>query len=37
MCPDISKAKNLLGYQPKYTPEQSLYRAVEWMKSNKML
>lgn len=37
MCPDISKAQKLLSYQPKYTPEQTLYRAVEWMKSNKML
>ena len=37
MCPDISKAKKLLGYQPQYTPEQTLCRAVEWMRSNKML
>ena len=32
MMPDISKAKNLLGYKPKYTPEQTVRRAVEWMK-----
>lgn len=37
MLPDISKAKNLLGYAPKYTPEQTMRRAVEWMKAEKML
>ncbi|MFA6175834.1 MAG: NAD(P)-dependent oxidoreductase [Phycisphaerae bacterium] len=37
MCPDISKAKKLLGYQPQFTPEQTIRRAVEWMKINKML
>jgi nucleoside-diphosphate-sugar epimerase len=37
MCPDISKAKKRLGYQPQYTPEQTLHRGVEWMRSNKML
>ncbi|MHB0946802.1 MAG: NAD-dependent epimerase/dehydratase family protein [Sedimentisphaerales bacterium] len=37
MCPDISKAKKLLGYQPQFTPEQTMCRAVEWMKINKML
>lgn len=37
MCPDITKAKMLLGYKPKYTPQQTMSRAVEWMKSNKML
>jgi nucleoside-diphosphate-sugar epimerase len=31
MCPDISKARRLLGYDPRYTPEQTLRRAVEWM------
>lgn len=31
MCPDISKAKRLLGYEPKYTVEQTLRRAVDWM------
>lgn len=36
MCPDISKAKKLLGYQPQYTPEQTLCRAIEWMKSNQI-
>ena len=37
MCPDISKAKNLLGFEPKYTSEQSLERAVKWMEDNDML
>ena len=31
MCPDISKARRLLGYAPRYTPEQTLNRAVKWM------
>ncbi len=31
MLPDISKAKRLLGYQPKYTPETALRDAVDWM------
>ncbi len=37
MLPDISKAKKLLGYAPKYTPEQTMQRAVEWMKAEGML
>ncbi len=37
MLPDIGKAKNLLGYAPKYTPEQTMRRAVEWMKEEGML
>lgn len=32
MLPDISKAKKLLGYKPRYTPEEALSLAVEWMK-----
>lgn len=32
MCPDISKARRRLGYEPQYTPEQTLARAVEWMR-----
>ena len=31
MCPAISKAKRLLGYEPKYTIEQTLWRAIKWM------
>ena len=34
MCPDISKAKKLIGYSPQYTPEESFRRAVEWMMKN---
>ncbi|MBQ8295757.1 MAG: NAD(P)-dependent oxidoreductase [Clostridia bacterium] len=37
MAPDITKAKTLLGYQPKYTPEQTMRRAVEWMKAEGLL
>ena len=37
MLPDISKAKTLLGYEPKFTPEQTMRRAVEWMKEEGML
>lgn len=37
MCPDISKSKRLLGYEPKYTPEQAMERAVEWMKEQGIL
>lgn len=36
MCPDISKAKRLLGYEPKYTPEQAMERAVEWMREQQL-
>jgi nucleoside-diphosphate-sugar epimerase len=37
MCPDIAKARNLLGYQPRYTPEETLARAVRWMTDRGML
>ena len=37
MLGDISKAKQLLGYKPQYTPEQTLRRAVEWMKNEKII
>lgn len=37
MCPDISKARKLLGYEPKYTPEQTLQRAVHWMREQQLL
>ncbi|HOE11031.1 MAG TPA: NAD(P)-dependent oxidoreductase [bacterium] len=36
-CPDIRKAARLLGYEPKYTPEQSLERAIRWMQTCAML
>jgi len=32
MCPDIRKIKAKLGYEPKYTPEQTMARAVHWMR-----
>ncbi|MEA4823278.1 MAG: NAD-dependent epimerase/dehydratase family protein [Clostridiaceae bacterium] len=37
MCPDISKARALLGYKPLYTPEETLERAVDWMRKRQML
>lgn len=37
MCPDISKTSELLGYHPRYTPEESMERAVRWMVDGKML
>lgn len=37
MCPDISKAKRLLDFHPKYTPEQSIERAVVWMKEQRLV
>ncbi len=33
MCPDISKIRSALGFTPRYTPEQTMARAVEWMRS----
>lgn len=37
MCPDISKARKLLGYEPRYTPEQTMKRAVDWMRAEGLL
>ena len=37
MQPDISKARTLLGYAPRYTPEETLERAVNWMRERDML
>ena len=37
MLPDISKLRTKLGYNPMYSPEQTLARAVEWMKGQKLL
>ncbi len=31
MCPDISRTTERLGYRPKYTPEETMERAVRWM------
>jgi len=32
MCPDLTKISARLGYAPRYTPEETLARAVAWMK-----
>jgi len=32
MLPDISKIRAKLGYEPEYTPEQTMERAVAWMR-----
>jgi len=37
MCPDITKTRNKLGYEPMFTPEQTMERAVQWMKDEGML
>jgi nucleoside-diphosphate-sugar epimerase len=37
MCPDIRKARQLLGYEPRYTPHETLARAVEWMQQEGLL
>jgi len=37
MCPDISKARSKLGYEPRYTPAETLARAVEWMRRQGLL
>lgn len=37
MCPDISKAKKLLGYKPRYTSQEAMARAVAWAKKINIL
>jgi len=37
MCPDISKISKKLGYKPKYTPEETLERAVKWMEEKNLI
>lgn len=37
MQPDISKARRLLGYEPQYTPEETMERAVNWMREQHLL
>jgi len=37
MCADITAARAALGYEPAFTPEQALERAVEWMHSTGLL
>ncbi len=36
MCPDISKTRKLLGYEPRFTPEQTMERAVKWMRDHEL-
>ena len=37
MCPDITLTREQLGYIPRHTPEQSMRRAVEWMRTTGLL
>jgi nucleoside-diphosphate-sugar epimerase len=37
MAPDISKISTVLGYRPKHTPEESMARAVAWMRETNLL
>jgi len=37
MCPDISKIGRELGYEPRYTPEEAMKRAVAWMRGRGMV
>lgn len=36
MCFSITKARRLLGYEPDYTPEQGLKKALQWCVENRM-
>jgi nucleoside-diphosphate-sugar epimerase len=37
MCPDLTKITTRLGYAPRYTPEETLARAVDWMRQQGMI
>lgn len=37
MCPDISRLRQRLGFAPRYTPEQTMWRAVQWMRGRGVL
>ena len=37
MCPDLTKINRQLGYVPRYTPEQTMERAVKWMMDEGLL
>lgn len=37
MCPDISPIRETLGCAPRHTPEQAMQRAVDWMRSRKLV
>ena len=34
LCADASKARDLLGWEPKYTLEEGLAQTIEWIKEN---
>lgn len=36
MCPDISKISARVGYSPAYTPEETMERAVRWMRDKQV-
>jgi nucleoside-diphosphate-sugar epimerase len=37
MCPDLTKISSRIGYRPKYTPEATMERAVNWMRGQGLL
>lgn len=37
MCPDLTKIKMQLGYVPRYTPEKTMERAINWMRDEGLL
>ncbi len=37
MCPDTRKAAERLGYRPQFTCEETLRRAVDWMKAQRLI
>ena len=37
MLPNISKIRSKLGYKPMYTPEETMERAVKWMRDQGLL
>lgn len=37
MCPDIRKAQLLLEYEPRYSPWETLARAVDWMRQEGLI
>lgn len=37
MCPDIRKAQLLLEYEPRYSPWETLGRAVDWMRQEGLM
>ena len=37
MAPDISKTRAKLGYAPEFTSEQSMARAIAWMREKKLI